>query len=470
MVDCSNHACDELKGNSAKFNRLLLASLLFALVGHFTIVRPHYRHEERKAGIEAQLPSLESSADLCKRIARVGAGLSNIERRIVHLPTDLNASLLTTPRESSEPPSQKGTQTDSSRADTARRQRQFVLKWEMDLLHDLDQKVVCPAADIDSTLGGVRVGSSALAELADKGQDLFVNSTSLTALRSTADVKSEAKNLQGNLNESFGGDFRKALCHAAELASWPQKVESTGALLSTLSGSAVILNDTLAKSKQRLENERKSLQRQTTVFQSLEDRVGRLPFDLSDLIVLFPVLVLTLLGMLTALAIRVRRTRAALCVKCGHGAQCLDRDLLDLCTDCWLLPPYRTITSRLLALMTAGIFLYVSVDGGQLALRCIWKQTVPARENEVFSSPVSIYALYSVAAASSFFCLYWLWQVYRKEEPALHPPDRIAAMMSLWSRSAMSRVRTLSAEARGRCARSPLTSFLLHIMRVRKRP
>lgn len=364
----------DLRSSKRNLNRLLSAGIIFALVGHFYVVEPYfeYKAQERKAKrtLETGRENLEGLSNRLKRIAGVQRnaenGLSRIRNRIRDYPDHLRQKLGEIDRAVSAPPSLSRQQSARSRVGEfvlpaqvrtfEEGVRWYMETWFTDLLADLRRSVVMPVLQLLEV--PLSSGKSDLERTAERV---------LTNFRAYLDRVDREKPDFWRSYEGGKVEVAAELERLLENSFRPLEGEVTGLLQGTEDalreqGRVVKAAEEELKGTQERRNELESR------LNSLESPLGRIPLGLTDLIVLFPLLVLVFVVTFTVALKKTAHLYAALWREFVAGQQNPDSTKFRQFTDCWFLPPYTSRAQPVLLLACLGISAGVFMRSSWLAM------------------------------------------------------------------------------------------------------
>jgi hypothetical protein len=378
----------ELRSAKSSVNRIVGIGALFALLSHFYVVEPYFQYKAKEASARAALPAvtqkMEATTAEIERIkqlsTKIRKSLDSIGKDIDAFPDRLREVLprlqaaLQRPRSdrsaNEQPFLQNQTQrpqaqvplqqslmpaANSPAADLAlnlppqvqtfeEAVRWYSEDWFEDLLARVDQELVTPLAARSEIITPEQ--TSALAKAAQGA----VNA-----------IRGHIAGIDPDFWRHYGGpggkvDVAQQLRREVGEAFKPVNQKVLGLVRQTETAKEA-LDLQLATIQSELQATRNSIDTLSDRVKSIESPFGRLPLDLTDLIVLFPfILAITTVLLTTSILKTVRIFRDA----CRTFPQRSDHDDLALLREAvgsWYLPPFRNIIGPVMLIvwyLTAG--------------------------------------------------------------------------------------------------------------------
>lgn len=379
---------NDLRSNKKNVNRLFGVGILFVLFCHFYVVEPYFEYkaqerETRKAleDVEDRLSQLtEQLKHIRPASKRAHKTLSDIRRRIEGYPDHLRNMLPEIDRALKARPSLQRYQ-GSSQAFQARQPiqqyqrnipvqagriilppqittfesgvRWYIEKWFSDLIVELEQEVVNPVIKLKSGQGGAEAPN--LGDMAKKASEKLrahLAGVDPQFWRSYEGGKVPvALELQQVMEESFGPLEREV---SKLLKKTVKDIETQEKMSETIKDK---LTET-QKFKEELESR----------LDSLESPIGKLPLNLTDLIILFPFLIV-ILTVMTAVSLH---KSSQLCIALWRELK-MDKGDADSAafhryTDCWYLPPYSSSVQPLVILAWLAVSIAIFLRSSLLVI------------------------------------------------------------------------------------------------------
>jgi hypothetical protein len=422
MPDLFDTLFSDLRDSVTAFNRLLGAGLLFALVCHFYVVEPYFRHKAEEQRFRDDLVQKTNSVDeLVQELKRLEPltqsatqTLADVRAQIRGYPDHLRACLPEIRRAVvSGSDSFAGQQQAPTRVadflmpskikDFEAGVRWYVETWFSNLTARLEQGMVRPVSEIEVGTGPLSLKEKANQASEKLRRHLDKVDPEFWRQYGEGGKVTVAEQLQQVVEEFFGPIEKQATA----------LLEKNRAQLDRQRSELSRLEQDLQKTEKRQEELQARLQ-------SLESPFGRLPLGMTDLITLFPLLLAGLMVMLTVALQRTNRLRIAFYQEHRSQQQPLNSVTLDLCTDCWFLPPYRSAARPVLVATALLLLLGVIVRSEWLVIAEPGAPALAEADVGVLRGKALAW-VYAISAVVLLACLYSWWQILRR--PRGHVAD-----------------------------------------------
>ena len=318
MAD-SDAILNDYRASIREINRLLLVGLFFALAAHFYVIEPYFQLKSREQALQGSLPAMEQSVKaLSREAARINeakqsatSALQQIRQQLIQFPDQLRNALpdirealslrnipLSGPSAGNAPdlppynqyaqqqymqqPLPRTTITlPAEITDFAAAVNWYVNDWFTRLLAELEDRVVKPVAGLGSR------------PIANGTRDL--NAVSQQAIDT---VKNQINAIDPDFWHSYGGsggklDVASTLRDSIEAAFAPLERE-VFALFEETNRQRQSQEEKLAALNQTLADTRQQITFLSDRLKAIESPFGPLPLRLTDLIKLFPFLLVAL--------------------------------------------------------------------------------------------------------------------------------------------------------------------------------
>ena len=386
----------DFRSSKKNVNRLFSVGILFALIGHFYVVEPYFQYkiQERNA-TEAldvkkeQLNQLTDNLNSIKDVSQEASKtLNNIRERISNFPDCLRAVLpkiaqalrsgLTFQHLQREAPSRfEEISLPPHITSFEAGVRWYIENWFNDVVNELKTKVVDPVLQLEH--GQKRLEASSLKEKTHEAFEKLrthldgVDPEFWYRYEGSGGKVEVASELLGVVEESFG----PVVSQVSDLLKKTEKMrENQEENLNTI-------HEELIKTQARIEKLESRIN-------SLESPLGPIPLGLTDLIILFPLLIVTLVMMLTIALRKSGQLHIVLWREVRKGKGDADSAVFQHYSDCWYLPPYASFTHPVLIFtwlaMITGIFVRASLlVSGELELFTSLDGEVESLKRSVFA-------------------------------------------------------------------------------------
>jgi chaperonin cofactor prefoldin len=354
---------DDLRGSNRNVNRLMSAGIIFVLLCHFYVVEPYFRSKaderagrttlenvlkEQKALSNQLQEAKQVSSDVREALSRIQGDIEAYPRHLRDRLKEIHRAVSTEADQTRQaPPStiQIGDFRMPSQIKSVEEGALWYIEaWFNALVADLEKTVVDPIVALK--IEGDGRASSAHEKLASEAMDelrAYLDTVDPEFWRSYEGGKRPvARDIQRIVSDSFAPVEKEVndLLARTEQDIRQHKMTSKR------------LRDRLSEIKE----ETRALEER---LQSLESPVGRLPLDLRDLIVLFPLLITLLIVMVAAAIRRSKAFYEALKREYSNAAEKPDPNAFQYFADCWYLPPYSSGFHPLLILAWSVVCLAV---------------------------------------------------------------------------------------------------------------
>ena len=394
----------DFRSSKKNVNRLFFMGIVFALVGHFYVVEPYFQYQSqernatealdaKKEQLNQLIESLNSMKDVSQEASKT---LNNIRERIGNFPDHLRAVLPKIAQALRSGPTSQHLQREApSRFEGISLPPDITLfepgvswyieNWFNDVVNELKTKVVDPVLQLEH--GQKRLEASSLKEKTHEAFEKLrthlkgVDPEFWHRYKGSGGKVEIALELRGVVEESFGPVVSE-VSHLLKKTEKMRKNQEKN--LSTIQEELIKIQARMEKLESRIN--------------SLESPLGPIPLGLTDLIILFPLLIVTLVVML-ALAVRKSgQLYILLWRKLGKERGDTDSATFQYYSDCWYLPPYASFTHPVLiftwlAIIT-GIFVRDSLlVSGELELFTSFAGEVESLKCSVFAGAYVVGAL-----------------------------------------------------------------------------
>ena len=402
----------DFRSSKKNVNRLLSVGILFALVGHFYVVEPYFQYkiQERNA-TEAldvkkkQLNQLTDNLNSIKDVSQEASKtLNNIRKRIGNFPDHLRTVLPKIAQALRSGPTSQHLQTGApSRFEEISLPPDiisfeagvswYIENWFNDAVNELKTKVVDPVLQLEH--GQKRLEASSLKEKTHEAFEKLrthldgVDPEFWHRYEGSGGKVEVASELLGVVEESFG----PVVSEVSDLLKKTEKMrENQEKNLSTI-------QEELIKTQARIEKLESRIN-------SLESPLGPIPLGLTDLIILFPLLVVTLVVMLAIAVRKSGQLYILLWQELGKERGDTDSVAFQHYSDCWYLPPYASFTHPVLIFTWLAIITGIFVRAGLLVSG--EPELFTSLAGEVESLKRSVFAGAYVVGVPVVMCVIWL--------------------------------------------------------------
>lgn len=381
----------ELRSTKSSVNRIAGIGALFALLSHFYVVEPYFHYKAKEGSARAALPSVTQkmeattaeigrikhlSTQVRESLDSIGKDIDGFPDRLREMLPRLQAALQRprSDRQIGEQPFLQN-QIQQPQIQAPLQQSQFppanspAVDLELDLspqVHTFDEAVRWYSEDwFDHLLG--RVDQELVTPLAARSETITPEQTSALAQTAQGAVNAIRAHIAGidpDFWRHYGGpggkvDVAQQLRREVGEAFQPVNQKVLGLVQQTETAKKA-LDLQLATIQSELQATRQSIDTLSDRVKSIESPFGRLPLDLTDLIVLFPFIVAITAVMLATSILKTARIFRDVC---RTYPQHSDHDALATLTAAmgsWYLPPFRNIIRPVMLifwyLVAAGIY------------------------------------------------------------------------------------------------------------------
>lgn len=386
----------DFRSSKKNINRLLGIGILCVLVGHFYVVEPYFQYKIQENNAtkaldvkKKQLNQLTESLNSMKGVnEEADKTLKNIIEKIADFPDHLR-DMLPKIKEAvgsgpvsqamqREAPSQfRGIYLPLHITTFEAGVPWYIGKWFRDVVFELETMVVDPILQLEH--GQERDGASDLEERTHEA---------IEKLRTYLD------GVDPDFWHSYGGSGGKVevayeLQRAVETSFGPV-VSKVSHLLKKTEKMRENQEENLNTIQEELIKTQARMEKLESRINSLESPLGPIPLGLTDLIILFPLLIVTLVVMLAIAVRKSGQLYILLWREVRKGKGDADSAVFQHYSDCWYLPPYASFTHPVLiftwlAIIT-GIFVRASLlVSGELELFTSLAGEVESLKRSVFA-------------------------------------------------------------------------------------
>ena len=386
----------DFRSSKKNVNRLLSVGIFFALVGHFYVVEPYFQYkiqernatealDVKKEQLNQLTDNLNSIKDVSQEASKI---LNNIRKRIGNFPDHLRTVLPKIAQALRSGPTSQHLQIGApSRFEEISLPPDiisfeagvswYIENWFNDAVNELKTKVVNPVLQLEH--GQKRLEAFSLKEKTHEAIEKLrthlkgVDPEFWHRYEGIGGKVEVASELQRTVEESFD----PVVSEVSHL------LKKTGNMRENQEENLNTIQEDLIKTQTRI----KKLEFRIN---SLKSPLGPIPMGLTDLIILFPLLIVTLVVML-ALAVRKSGQLYIVLwreVKKGKGDA--DFAVFQHYSDCWYLPPYASFTHPVLIFtwlaMITGIFVRAGLlVSGELELFTSLAGEVESLKHSIFA-------------------------------------------------------------------------------------
>jgi len=382
----------DFRSSKKNVNRLLSVGILFAIVGHFYVVEPYFQYKIQENNAtkaldvkKKQLNQLTESLNSMKGVSEeAGKILKNILEKIADFPDHLRDMLpkIKEAVESGpvsqamqrEAPSQfRGIDLPLHITTFEAGVRWYIENWFNNVVNELKTKVVDPVLQLGH--GQKRLEVSSLKERTHETIEKLrthldgVDPEFWHRYEGSGGKVEVASELLGVVEESFG----PVVSEVSHLLNKTEKMrKNQEENLNTI-------QEELIKTQARMEKLESRIN-------SLESPLGPIPLGLTDLIILFPLFIVTLVVMLAIAVSKSGQLYIVLWREVRKGKGDADSAVFQHYSDCWYLPHYGSFTRLFLIFawlaVITGVFirasllvrgepeLFISLAGEVESLKC----------------------------------------------------------------------------------------------------
>ncbi len=426
----SESVLSDFKASKKEINRLFFGGLIFALFVQIYIVEPYFQFKHEEVALASSLASMESSvAELSKKAARirktaegVKVALSDIRSRLEAFPSHLRRSLpaiqeavrlRTTDgrqgrqelgsgpsvsptvqqlspgisRSTAIPPLPPGVTNYEEAV------RWYINQWFEDLLNRLENEVVAP-----------------FSRLSREQEGLDTKGLENECQRAITEVREFVSSIHPDFWHHYGGprgkvevaqDIRKKIDDA-----FIPIEEKAYILLERTRELQASREKELKSRQQRLKETRNRVESLGKRIETLESPFGRIPLDLTNLMKLFP-FILVALALIMALSLQqAARRKAILQILLGGYRRELPVAVIDYQQEAWFLPGKRSYLPKL---AIAGWMIAISA----VFLRAVWliantPHLFHSTEVEIQAMTLKLFLLFCALGAGLLLVSSWL--------------------------------------------------------------
>lgn len=328
----------DLRSSKKSVNRLLSIGILFALLGHFFVVEPYFpykeqEHEQTKLrdNVKAIRQSILNTLDAIEfQIETYPAHLGQVRQKIY----DVIWS------EPSSEPLPVGKITIPANTTFKDGMRYYVENWFSNLLDKLNNGIVIKVSELESGNEGLEAFNHEIE--AKRAMERF----KVGLDRLETDNPEILTDYEGNKGDEATAMLQQNL----EAAFAPVKFNVSGLLKRT---------------EDRLTEINEGINELEARIGTLESPLGPIPVGLTDFVILFPLVIVTLVVMVTVALHKSCRLFTVFRRESATGDAPIDSETCHQLADCWYLPPYSSVVQPLLLIalpaVITGLFVRASL-------------------------------------------------------------------------------------------------------------
>jgi hypothetical protein len=378
---------NDLRSSKRSVNRLLSIGILFVLLGHFFVVEPYFpykeqEHEQTKLrdNVKAIRQSILNTLDAIEfQIETYPAHLGQVRQKIYDVIW----------LEPSSEPLPVGKITIPADTEFKDGMRYYVENWFSNLLDELNNGIV-----------------TKVSELQNGNQELEAFNHEIEAKKAMERFKAGLDRLETDNPEILtdyegnkGDEATAMLQQNLEIAFAPVKFNVSGLLKRT---------------EDRLTEINEGINELETRIGSLESPLGPIPVGLTDFVILFPLVIVTLVVMVTVALQKSCRLFMAFRREGASSDAPIDSETCHQLAGCWYFPPYPSIVHRWLLTVLMAISTYVFLRASYLI---IMKYLLTDDDIQSLTRNVFIFA-YGVGILVIVACTWFAWKTIRSVSEA----------------------------------------------------
>jgi len=382
MLDINDLIFDELRVAQKKATHLVVLGTVFVLFCHFYVVEPYFHFKEREKVAEATLPSIEQKLEninsniieIKKISTEMSSTLADIEGEIDRFPdllrdklTEIQAVLKnrrTFPQSEAMPniqTNQMQLQQPHPTVSSLMLPRDIVTfeqgvqwyfeDWFQYFSDKIDRTLVIPLKEITGIIevkGADQLGEKA--KTAIKRIRTHIHEIDPNFWRHYSGVGSKT-DVAHQLKMQFTSSFRPINEEINHIIKQAEDAK----------GSLTKEHDGISKEMKAARNNIANLSKRIEI---IESPFGRLPLDLTDLILMFPFLIAAILVVFSMTVNKY--TGFYLCQKVGKTQA--DKAIVNMLSGSWCLPPYKNAMGRILLTLWFGLYTVIYIREGTLIL------------------------------------------------------------------------------------------------------
>jgi hypothetical protein len=372
----------DLRSSKKSVNRLLSIGILFALLGHFFVVEPYFpfkaqEHKQTKLrdNVIAIKKSILDTLDTVEfQIETYPAHLGQVRQKVY------DAIWL----EPSSEPLPVGRITIPADTEFKDGMRYYVENWFSNLLDELNNGIVIKVSERQNGNEELETFNNEIE--AKKAMERFKAGLD----RLETDNPEILTNYEGNKGDEATALLQRNL----ETAYAPLKFNVSGLLKRT---------------EDRLTEINEGINELETRIGSLESPLGPIPVGLTDFVTLFPLVIVTLVVMVTVALHKSCRLFMAFRREGAKDDTPVDSETFHQLADCWYFPPYPSIVHRWLLSVLVAIGTYIYLRASYLI---IMKYLLADHDIQTLTRNVFIFA-YGVGILVIVACTWFAWKTIR---------------------------------------------------------
>lgn len=375
----------DLRSSKKSINRLLSIGILFALFGHFYVVKPYFPYKAKERS-QAEL------RDVVKKLRKdIKDTLGDIEYQIEAYPAHLREvqnKIYDTiyPNPSSKPlPVGKIIIPPDTTYENG--MHLYVEHWFSNLLDKLNNEVANKVSDLNSKYEMLEVLDH------DIKADIAIKSFKYGL------EKLEIKNPSIWFDyEGDKGDVATALLQENLDSAFAPVNSKVSNLLIRTEGRLIEIEEDIKELENRM--------------RSLQSPLGPIPVGLADFVVLFPLVIVILAVMITAALHKSSRLYTAFWREFKKNKNSANSIIFQQLTDCWYLPRYTNVFQRwsLPVLLGAGIYMFLMASYRTISGFSLVAEDIPSLTKNLYL----IISTYGVGILVIVACAWFVWKTLRR--------------------------------------------------------